>query len=310
VGWYRSSTHKAGRGRLLLAALLLFSLLLAACADDGADDDAGEDGEPAATGGSIEIGLIPWDEAIAVTNLWQLLLEDRGYEVSQTDLEVGALYSGVAEGDLDLFLDAWLPATHEDYWDQFGDQIEDLGTWFGEAPLTWTVPAYVDEVNSIADLQGNADMFDGQVVGIEPGSGLMRISGETVMPTYGLEGEYELVESSTPAMLAELERAINNEEPVLVTLWEPHYAYGQWDLKNLEDPEGALGEPDGIHSIARPGFGEDFPEVATWLQNFQIDGQSLAELEVSINEAGDGNELEGARTWLEDNRDVVEPWFD
>lgn len=325
----------------LIALVALFALLAAACGDAGEDagvgateevpavtdevtpgDTATEDvptedvatetagDTEAAAGGEINIGLIPWDEDIAVTNLWQVLLEERGYTVSQTQLEVGGLFSGVAQGDLDLFLDAWLPATHADYWDQFGDQVTDLGVWFEEAPLTWVVPSYVEDINSIEDLQGNADMFNGQIVGIEPGSGLMRISREEVLPTYGLEDEYDLVEGSTPAMLAELERAISNEEPVVVTLWQPHFAYGQWDLKNLEDPQNALGEPDSIHAIAREGFADDFPEVATWLENFSMENDPLAALEVEINEAGAGNELDAARSWLEENQDVVEPWFE
>src|SRR5690606_8923039 len=66
--------------------------------------------------GSIEIGWIPWDEAIAVTNMWAYVLEEGGMDVEVgSPLEVGPLYSALASGDIDLFLDAWLPLTHEDY---------------------------------------------------------------------------------------------------------------------------------------------------------------------------------------------------
>lgn len=289
---------------------MVMAFALAACGGGGNGDDAAAPDGDADGGdkGTITIGLIPWDEAIAVTNLWQILLEEQGYEVEQVQLEVGGLYSGVANGDLDLFLDAWLPATHADYWEEFGDDIEELATWYEEAPLTWVVPAYVDDVNSIADLQGRADEFNGQIVGIEAGSGLMRISREEVVPTYGLD-DYELVEGSTPAMLATLEKAIKNEEPVVVTLWEPHWAYGAWDLKNLEDPEGALGEPDQIKAIGSQQFVEEHPEVADWMRNFTLSIEPLASLEVAINEGGEGRELESTRAWLEDNRDVVEGWI-
>lgn len=296
--------------RRFIALFMVMAFALAACGGGGNGDDAAApdgDADPADKG-TITIGLIPWDEAIAVTNLWQILLEEEGYEVEQVQLEVGGLYSGVANGDLDLFLDAWLPATHADYWEEFGDDIEELATWYEEAPLTWVVPAYVDDVNSIADLQGKADTFNGQIVGIEAGSGLMRISREDVVPTYGLD-DYELVEGSTPAMLATLEKAIKNEDPVVVTLWEPHWAYGAWDLKNLEDPEGALGEPDQIKAIGSQQFVEDFPQVADWMRNFSLSIEPLASLEVAINEGGEGKELESTRAWLEDNRDVVEGWI-
>jgi glycine betaine/proline transport system substrate-binding protein len=290
----------------MLAVLAVVAIVATACGNGG--DTAG--GDAGTGGGTIRIGLIPWDEAIAVTNLWQAILEERGYTVEVTQLEVGGLYSGLANGDIDLFFDGWLPATHADYWAQFGQDIDDLKVWYDQAPLTWVVPAYVDDVNSIADLQGKADMFDGRIVGIEAGSGLMRISREEVMPTYGLEDEYTLVESSTPAMLAELDKAYSAQEPIVVTLWEPHWAYGKYDLKNLEDPEGALGQPDEIHVLARKGFREDFPEVAGWLQNFELDGATLADLEVAILVDGpEGKELESAKAWLEENRSVVEAWL-
>jgi glycine betaine/proline transport system substrate-binding protein len=278
---------------------------------DEPEDDQGEalQGSDVGEGRSIEIGWIPWEEDIAATNLWQVILEENGFEVTQTQTDVGPVFDGVATGELDLFFDAWLPSTHEDYWDQYSDQIEDLGPWLDEAPLTWVVPEYVEEINSIEDLQGNADMFGGQIIGIEPGSGLARISEEEVMPTYGLEGEYTHVTSSTAAMLAELEAAISAEEPVLVTLWEPHPAYGRFELKNLEDPENALGDPDEIRNIAREGFSEEFPEVAQALENMTIDAATLAEMTVTVLEEAD-TELDGARQWLEENLDVVRPWLE
>ncbi len=281
---------------------------------DDTDTAAAADLSPADSCESIEVGTIGWTEDVAVNALWSHVLGEHGYTWNTTNLEVGALYSGVAEGDLDLFMDAWLPNTHADYWDQFGDQVVDLVTWYDEAPLAWTVPTYVAEeegITSIADLQGNADLFGGEVVGIEAGSGLMRISADEVMPTYELGDEYELIESSTPAMLTALEQAIDAEEPIVVTLWEPHSAYAKWDLTNLEDPEGALGEPDEIHAIASESFPEDCPNAAAVLENFNISGEALSDLELRIEEAGEGNETAGVEEWLSEseNQATVDEWL-
>lgn len=290
----RTTPTRARSARI--AGLLAATLLLAACGDGGGEE--------------IDIGWIPWEEDIAVTNLWQVILEENGYEVTQTQADVAPTFDGVATGETDLFFDAWLPSTHADYWEEYGDQVEDLGIWLPEAPLTWVVPAYVDGVDSIADLADNAEMFGSRIVGIEPGSGLARISDEEVMPAYGLD-DWDHVTGSTSGMLGELEAAIRDEEPIVVTLWEPHPAYGRFDLKNLEDPEGALGEPDEIRVLAREGFSEDFPEVATALQQFEFDAATLAQLEVAVLvDAEAGEELEGARTWLDDNRDLVNEWLE
>ncbi len=275
--------------------------------EDDEVDDVAENG--IGEGQTIEIAYIEWDEGVAVTYLWIQLLEEQGFEVELTLADAGPIYTDLSEGGTDLFLDAWLPATHAEYWDQFGDDIEQIATWYDEGVLALTVPQYVvDEhgVESLEDLADNADLFDSTITGIEPGAGMMGIAAETVMPEYGLD-DWTLVEASTPAMLTELETAIENEEPIVVTLWEPHWAYAAWDLHNLDDPAGAWGEPDSLQIIARSGFSEDFPEVAEWMADFNLSAEEIGELMDYVTvQAEDGEEQEYALQWLEDGgRDVV-----
>ena len=295
---------------VVLAALLLaaFSLAIVACGEEDGDGGGGEEPEEK---GTIEIGWIPWDEDVAVTYLWKNILEGEGYEVELTQLDVAPVYAGLAAGDLDLFYDAWLPITHEDYWEEYGDQIEDIKIWYDQASLELTVPAYLEEFTAIGDLQGNAEMFGGEIVGIEPGAGLTRLTREEVIPGYGLD-DYTLLEGSTPTMLAELERAYSAEEPIIVTLWHPHWAYAAYDLKDLEDPEGLYGGAEEIHVLARDGFSADFADVAEWLENFEMADADLASLEkLVIEDYGTGREEEAVEEWLSDpdNQDLVDSWM-
>jgi glycine betaine/proline transport system substrate-binding protein len=291
----------------VLAVMLLvaFSLTIVAC---GEDDGGGTEPEEK---GTVHIGWIPWDEDVAVTYLWKNILEGEGYEVELTQLDVAPVYAGLAAGDLDLFFDSWLPVTHEDYWNEYGDQIEDIKIWYEQGSLELTVPAYLDEFTSIADLQGKEDMFGGQIVGIEPGAGLTRLTREDVMPGYGLDG-YTLLEGSTPTMLAELDRAYSAEEPIVVTLWHPHWAYAAYDLKDLEDPEMLFGGAEEIHVLARDGFSAAFAEVAEWLENFEMSDDALASLEkLVIEDYGTGSEEEAVEEWLSDsaNQKLVDGWL-
>ena len=133
-------------------------------------------------------------------------------------------------------------------------------------------------IDSLDELAENADLFGDRIVGIEPGSGLMRITGDDVVPGYGW-GDMELVESSTPAMLAELKKATDAGENIVVTLWRPHWAYNAFPVKDLEDPQGLLGDAEEIHTVAASSFGEDFPEVHGWLSDFQMPSDLLYSLE-------------------------------
>ncbi|MFF9522353.1 ABC transporter permease/substrate binding protein [Streptomyces achromogenes] len=259
-------------------------------------------------GQEIRIGYIPWDEGIASTFLWKEILQERGFKVSTTQYAAGPLYTGLATGQLDFQTDSWLPTTHAEYWKKYGGQLDDLGKWYGPTSLELSVPSYVKDVNSLADLKEHASEFDGKIIGIEPSAGMMSLLKSTVLKKYGLEGTYDVVDGSTPAMLAELKRAYARHQPVLVTLWSPHWAYSDYDLKKLEDPEGAWGKGDGVHTLARKGFTADNPLVGRWLKDFSMTEEQLTGLEARIQKAGKGKEQHAVRDWLRDHPGLVDKW--
>ncbi|MFC9089955.1 glycine betaine ABC transporter substrate-binding protein [Nocardiopsis dassonvillei] len=290
----------------LSAAGMSAALLLTACGGGGGESLTGPEEGGGEDAKEINIALIAWEEGIAVTHMWQAILEEKGYDVTITDVDVAPMYQGAANGDVDLFLDTWLPVTHADYWEDYGDQLEDLGAWYDNAKLTITVPSYMEDVNSISDLTDHADELGGRIVGIDPGAGLTRVTQEEAMPGYGLDEDFELVTSSTAAMLAELDSAITEEEPIVVTLWRPHPAYAQYDLKDLEDPEGLMGDAETIHAVGRDGFGEEYPELTGWLENFQLSDDELATLEVQTLQEHEDDPEAGARAWLAENPEFLE----
>ncbi|GHF21359.1 ABC transporter permease subunit [Streptomyces griseoluteus] len=259
-------------------------------------------------GKEIKLGYIPWDEGIASTFLWKELLERRGFKVSVTQYAAGPLYTGLATGRLDFETDSWLPTTHAEYWKKYGDRMEDLGNWYGSTSLELTVPSYVKDVNSLADLKDHAAEFDGRIIGIEPSAGMMGLLKDKVLDQYGLKGKYQVVDGSTPAMLTELKRAYAKKQPVVVTLWSPHWAYSDYRLKKLKDPAGAWGKGDTVHTLARKGFSADNPEVAQWLKDFSMTEEQLTGLEARIQKAGKGKEQDAVRAWLKENPGLADTW--
>ncbi|CAM5308303.1 hypothetical protein STENM223S_04074 [Streptomyces tendae] len=117
----------------------------------------------------------------------------------------------------------------------------------------------MEDFDSLEDLKGKAGTFGGEITGIESSAGMMGLLKDKVLPGYGLDEEYKVVDSSTPAMLAELKRAYSKQEPVVVTLSSPHWVYSDYDLKKLKDPKGTRGEGDGVHTLARKGFTAENP---------------------------------------------------
>ena len=266
--------------------------------------EAREKKEP---GGTITLGIIPsWTDGTSMAYLWKNVLEGKGYKVEIKEVsEAAPLYTGVAQGDVDIYPSAWPEVTHKSYMDQYGDDLEDLGTYYDGAKLTFAVPEYVD-IDSIEDLTGCADRFDGRIVGIEPGAGLTEVTKTSVIPEYGLD-DYDLVTSSTTAMLSELGTAIENEEDIVVTLWRPFWANSEFPVKDLEDPKGALGEAEGLHAVATKGFSEENPEVAAMMSKAKLDDDQYGSLEdLVVNEYGEGKEAEAIDAWMKEHPDFMD----
>jgi glycine betaine/proline transport system substrate-binding protein len=303
------------RGTSLLAGLIALMIAsITACSGGGGSSFSGGSGGGSGSGGdagdkNVSISVVAgWDEDVAASNLWKSLLEERGYTVNMQELDIASTFTGVANGQVDLYMDAWLPTTHQAYWDRFKDQLEVVTTW-QEGKNTIVVPDYVTDVNTIADLKGKAAQFDGRIVGIEAGAGEMKAMREKVIPGYGLEGEYNLVEGSSPAMLASLDSAIKQNQPIVVTLWQPHWAFSRFPIKVLDDTQTAFGPPDQMQIVATKGWSEANPEVAGWLKNFKITPEQLSDLMLKIQNGGKGQEQATAKQWAADNKQVVDAWF-
>lgn len=144
-----------------------------------------------------------------------------------------------------------------------------------------------------------------EIMGIEPGSGTMNIAQETI-DAYNLD--VELIPSSEPAMLTEFQKALENEEPMVVTLWQPHWMFTEYDLKFLEDPKETLGAAENIHTMVRHGLEDDQPEAFQFLDNFYWEVEDMNEVMAKFGTDENVEPQEAAEEWIADNPDKVDTW--
>ena len=283
----------AVRGLFLLIVFL--AILTSGCGGSGA------------SGRTIDIADIGWTENTAIAQLTKVLLEEQlGYEeviVHTSDLD--SVYGDVAEGDLDAFQDVWLP-NQRALLASVEDSVEQLSfSYEGETEQGIAVPTYMD-VTSLDQLnESDVDL----ILGIEPGSVVMGVIYDEVMPAYDLP--QKLVEGPTQGMLAEVEKRYRGREEFALVAWSPHWMNQRFDLRYLEDPEDAFGElndPARITAIVNEDLPQDDPVATAFMDALILDEDQLNDLENAINEAG--NPQEGARRWAEDNPEVWQPWVE
>jgi glycine betaine/proline transport system substrate-binding protein len=291
---------KAYRRLPILLVVLAVGTLAVGCGGLGAGSGGKE----------LTLGYIAWDENVAISSLTKVLLEEElGYErveLQRTDVAVvKQVFQGVADGDLAAFQDVWLP-NQKKYLSAVGDDVEHLDPWYeGETAQGIAVPYYMD-VHSLSELDhAGTDM----IIGIEPGSAVHPQIKDKVIPGYDLD--MKLVEGSTPAMLSELEKAYEMRQPIVFFGWSPHWMNARYDFRYLNDPkdlQGVFNNSAKISSIVNADLPEDDPAGYAFIKALSLDEEQINQLEADINNAGDLDR--GVKAWLEDNRNVVEPWID
>lgn len=253
----------------------------------------------------VTIAMVNWIECVANAHLCKVVLEEKGYNVDIVNADVAPIFTAIAKGDADVFMEVWEPITHKSYMEKFGSQLEKVGVVYSEGILALVVPEYVT-INSIDELNSVKDKFDEKIIGIDPGAGIMGITADLI-DEYDLD--FELVPSSEAGMLAALKRAYDRKEWIVVTGWKPHSKFARHNLKLLEDPKGILGEAETISIIAQKGWSEKRPELAQFFSNVELNDELWGSLMVAV-ESNPGKEDEAARQWYHAHKEIIDKWFE
>lgn len=256
----------------------------------------------------ITIPHMDWVDSVASSNVMKAVLEEVGYDVDLMQVATGPMFASIADGSADAMTSAWLPTNEAKNWEKHKDEVDKVQKNTNDTPIGLTVPEYMEDIESLEDLKNNkklGEATDWKLYAIEPGTGTTELM-EKAVEEYGLDN-WELVESSESAMLSVLQDKVEDHEPVIVSLWKPHYAFGQWDLRILDDPKDVYGESDDIYTLTRKSLEEDSPAAHEVLSQFKWDHDLMSEVMVNIEEGMD--EEKAGEKFMEDHPDVVKEWI-
>lgn len=267
----------------------------------------GQGGAAAKAGKTLRIVYVDWDCAVASSNLVKAVLEERyGYRVELLPVSQEAMWASVASGAADAMVAAWLPDTHADMYAKVKNKVEMLGKLVGGARLGLAVPDYVS-LRSIDELEANADRFNGRIVGIDPGAGIMRLTAKA-LKDYEIT-QLHLVPGSGPSMAASLAEAIRAHEWIVVTAWSPHWMFSRWPMHYLDDPLGSLGKDESIFKIGREGLKKDHPEAWAFLSNFRFEDATQLQRLMDWNQQRGSDPVQNAHRFMKENPRLADSWL-
>lgn len=108
-------------------------------------------GEPG-NGEAVELVTTSWEDALSSTYVMQNVLAQEGYEVEVTQVDPTIAFQAIANGEADVTTVAWLPTTHGAFYEEYGEDMVDLGVNMTGTQNGIAVPEYVD-IDSIEDLE-------------------------------------------------------------------------------------------------------------------------------------------------------------
>lgn len=263
---------------------------------------------------AVRMSDLGWTD-IALTNTTaELVLKALGYEPAQTLLALNVTFDALKRGDIDVFLGNWRPVQDLDYKAYFDDgSVIPVATNLVGAKYTLAVPKYVSDagLKSFDDLQKFADKLDHKIYGIEPGSNKPLLD-MIAARTHGLDGNWEVIESSEAAMLAQVRRAVGNKEPIVFLGWQPHPMNVNMEMSYLAGGDAEFGPDFGgatVRTIVRKGYPDDCANVTKFFTNlvFDIDYENTGMNLIMT----DGQEVPAAaKKMMQDHPEKVAAWLD
>lgn len=250
----------------------------------------------------IQMGTMSWEDLTPITGITKKVLEDKGFTVEVTEFsEWGIAYAALAKGDIQIMA-SQVDYVAQDYWDRNKRRLEKISPVSHGLFQGFAVPSYV-AIDSIEQLNEQAAEFGNRIVGIEPGSGLMRDAANAV-EAYGIEPQ--LVEGSSAAMTAALKSAIDRQEPIVVTIWEPSWMAQAYDMKFLADPQGVFPPPQSYYWIGQDGFSAENPAAREAIASVYV---PLADINAINGAVSEGKTMdEAVADWIAAHEDLVARW--
>jgi glycine betaine/proline transport system substrate-binding protein len=253
-----------------------------------------------------------WTDITSTNSLATVVLEGLGYEPEVKTLSVPVAFEALKTNDIDVFLGNWMPS-HEKFRAELeaADAVDVIVQNLEGAKFTLAAPSYAG-IDDFADLAEHAEALDSSIYGIEPGAVANQNMQRMIEANdFGLAG-WKVVESSEQAMLSQVQRAVDAQEPIVFLAWAPHPMNTKFDLTYLAGGDEYFGPNYGgaqVYTLSRKGFAAECPNLGKFFTNlvFTVDMENQMMGKI-LDEGMAGPDA--AEAWLMENPGVLDAWLD
>lgn len=250
----------------------------------------------------LRVGMMGWEDTASTSLITVRFLEHQGFDVEVTTFsEWGIAFGALTKGDVDLLM-AHINYVASDYWERYNSRLEKVSVVSFGLKQGLVVPSYMP-ITSVEELNSIRDEVGGKIIGIEPGTGLMREVHDAV-DAYGLD--YQVIDGSTAAMTAQLQATLERKDPIVTMLWTPSWMINRFDVRFLDDPKHVFAPPQAYYWVAAKGFSESHPHAREAIASVYVPLEDISKIAAAVN---DGQTMdEAVDAWWDDNGELVGKW--
>jgi glycine betaine/proline transport system substrate-binding protein len=287
-------------------------LLATSCSAEGGQKSGFAENKSAGTSQSVVLLDEPWADLQVENVIAKQILGKLGYSATIESVAVSVGAQSMENGRIDAFLGNWWPSQKPTFGALIDQgKVQVLGTLVDKTRYGPAVTGTAGKklgITSLADLAKNADAFDRKFYGIEagtPGNAMMQKMIDN--NDYGL-GDWELVESSTSAMLTQVERAEKSGQSIAFLAWSPHWMVPEFSTVFLNDPNNSWGEGGEIRTIVRADYSATAPDITKFLGNLKFSTEDADAFYLSHDKKGQTFD-EIANAWITANPEKVKAFL-
>ncbi|MFC1987059.1 glycine betaine ABC transporter substrate-binding protein [Chloroflexota bacterium] len=321
---------------LLLSVTLLLTMFGSGCATPAATEKP-----------TIKLIEGDWTSQIVLTEIFdQIISKQLGYPTEKVLLAVSMGWAAMGKGDVDIGAEIWLPGRLPEVQPYLDKGTVELAGEIYTGGSGWVVPRFVIEgdpargiepmapdLKSILDLQttekggkGYWQLFENPE---NPGKGevIYGSPGWNVPDRWMILGyDLPLWESyqSEPIMMARMIAADKKGQPLLLSIWWPHWIFAEVDLVVLEEPDPfneelidyekdpvplKIGHPMyNVSKVVRTELKDTAPDVYRLVHNLVVGEDEINTIMQRV-EADEEDMAVVAADWISQNQNKIDQWL-
>tara|TARA_R110000751_G_scaffold131275_1_gene233498 strand:- start:94304 stop:95248 length:945 start_codon:yes stop_codon:yes gene_type:complete len=283
----------------------------------------------------IKITTHDWTGQIVNSTILGKLLQKAGYNVEYVQADYIAQFAGLETGDLHVATEIWETTGREAMDASVATgKVVNMGEGGMQAIEEWWYPAYMEEIcpglpdwKALNDCASEFSTAETAPLGRYLG-GPVTWGGFDDERVKALEMDFEVVHAGTDAALfAELESAYQRKAPIVLWLYEPHWApakfegsfvkFPPYSAACYQDPSVGInpnaaydcGKPTGpIWKVSWAGLEDKWPGAAKIIKDYTLTNADMGAMVTKVDL--DGVSIDAAADeWIAANEAVWSKWL-